>query len=116
MIRKILFLCLLFLIIGKSVQAITWSACTPMQLGPYGDIVRIQVTNCNIDPSDNKNGWITLNPGNIDAVNQMMATILTAMTMKKPIAVAFDNEVKDTEGYNIISALIFNAKGTVATE
>ncbi|MFA5718575.1 MAG: hypothetical protein WC952_12750 [Desulfobulbaceae bacterium] len=56
---------------------------------------------------------MTLAPDNIDAVYQMMAVILTAMTEHKPIAVGFNEESKDAEGYNIVHALVFNNKETV---
>ncbi|MFA5719389.1 MAG: hypothetical protein WC952_16900 [Desulfobulbaceae bacterium] len=91
-------------------QELTWSACTPAQIGPYGDIVRVQVVGCNVDPSGKKSGWMTLAPDNIDAVNQMMAVILTAMTVNKPVAIGFVSGSTDMEGYNIVHALIFNNK------
>ena len=81
-----------------------WAACTPEQIGPYGSLVRMRVTNCNINPADTRNGWMTLNSTGTD---QMMATILTAMSLKKPISIEFDNTFKDAQGYNIAKAIIF---------
>ncbi|MDY0350318.1 MAG: hypothetical protein RBR09_03605 [Desulfobulbaceae bacterium] len=82
-----------------------WAACTPKQIGPYGSFVRLQVVNCNIVPYGTKNGWMTLSSTGTD---QMMATILTAMSLKKPIAVEFGVAGTDAQGYNIASAVIFN--------
>ncbi|MBU0946533.1 MAG: hypothetical protein KJ804_20585 [Proteobacteria bacterium] len=89
---------------GNSFAAETWAACTPAKIGPKGAIVRIQVTGCNIDPSAGNSGWMTLNTTGTD---QMMATILTAMSLTKPVAIAFDG-TKDAEGYNYATAVIFN--------
>ena len=84
----------------------TWAACTPAQLGPQGALVRLQVTACNVNPAGAKNGWMTLNSTGTD---QQMATILTAMSLGKPIAVEFDGTT-DASGYNIAKAIIFNNK------
>lgn len=92
------------LLAGNSIAAETWSACTPAQIGPKGSIVRLQVTGCNIDPSGGKNGWMTLSTTGTD---QMMATILTAMSLNKPIAIAFDGTT-DAEGYNYATSIVFN--------
>jgi len=85
--------------------AADWAACTPKQIGPYGSFVRLQVINCNVNPAGSKSGWMTLSNTGTD---QMMATILTAMSLKKPIAVEFTNGITDAQGYNIASAVIFN--------
>ena len=79
-----------------------WAACTPKAIGPYGSDVRLQVTECNVDPSSGL-GWIQLSSTGTD---QMMATILTAMSLQKPIAVQFDGS-KGGSGYNIATAIIF---------
>ena len=91
------------LLAGNSFAATTWAACTPAQIGPYGTMVRLKVAGCNVDPSAGKT-WLTLSQTGTD---QMMATILTAMSLNKPIAVGFDG-TKDAEGYNYATAVIFN--------
>ncbi|MDW7773269.1 MAG: hypothetical protein SCH71_10305 [Desulfobulbaceae bacterium] len=82
-----------------------WAACTPLQIGPAGDIVRLQVGGCNLNPAGTKNGWMTLSANGTD---QMMATILTAMSLNKPIAVEYGVAGTDAQGYNIASSIIFN--------
>jgi hypothetical protein len=82
-----------------------WAACTPKQLGPYSSIVRLQVTNCNVNPAGAKNGWVTLKS---DQEDQMMATILTAMSLGKAVAVEYGVEGTDSAGYNIVSGVILN--------
>jgi hypothetical protein len=90
---------------GSSYAATSWAACTPVKIGPAGDIVRIQVAGCTpVDPSAGKDGWLTLNATGTD---QMMATILTAMSLTKPIGVGFDG-TKDAEGYNYATSIMFN--------
>lgn len=89
---------------GSSYAATSWAACTPVKIGPAGSIVRIQVTGCTSDPSNNHDGWLTLNTTGTD---QMMATILTAMSLTKPIGVGYDG-TKDAEGYNYAVAIMFN--------
>lgn len=84
-----------------------WAACTPEQIGPYGDIVRVRVVACNYNPAGTKDGWMTLSSTGTD---QMMATILTAMSLRKPIAVEYGVQGTDSEGYNIASAIIYNNK------
>lgn len=88
---------------GNAFAATTWAACTPQQIGPYGDFVRIRVINCNINPAGAKNGWMTLSQTGTD---QMMATILTAMSLGKGVAIGFDGST-DAEGYNYAVAVIF---------
>jgi len=85
----------------------TWAVCIPTQIGPYGTMVRLQVKNCNENPAGTKNGWMTLSSTGTD---QMMATILTAMSLKKPIAVEFGVAGTDAQGYNIASAVLFNSQ------
>ncbi|MDY0352283.1 MAG: hypothetical protein RBR09_13595 [Desulfobulbaceae bacterium] len=82
-----------------------WAACTPKQIGPYGSFVRLQVINCNVNPAGSKSGWMTLSNTGTD---QMMATILTAMSLKKPISIEYGVAGTDAQGYNIASAVIFN--------
>ena len=82
-----------------------WAACTPKQIGPYGSFVRLQVINCNVNPAGAKNGWMPLSNTGTD---QMMATILTAMSLKKPIAIEYGVAGTDAQGYHIASAVIFN--------
>ncbi len=92
------------LLAGNSFAATSWAACTPSQIGPYGSIVRVQVTGCNADPSAGKNGYMTLSTTGTD---QMMATILTAISLDKPLAIAFDGTT-DAEGYNYATAVILS--------
>ncbi len=84
--------------------ATDWAACTPAQIGPKGDIVRIQLTKCNKNPAGNKGGWMTLQKTGSD---QMMAVILTAMSLNKPIAVEFGTGT-DSSGYNWAYSVILN--------
>ncbi|MDW7773945.1 MAG: hypothetical protein SCH71_13740 [Desulfobulbaceae bacterium] len=84
--------------------AITWSACTPQQVGPFGDIVRIRLINCNIDPSNNRNGWLTLSPTGQAA---MLETVLAAMNANAAIAIATDGTT-DTQGYNFAIGVIYS--------
>lgn len=97
----------LTLFAGNSFAAKQWAACDAQQIGPYGDIVRVKVINCNKNPAGTKKGWMTLSSKGTD---QMMATILTAMSLDKPIAVEYDdtNSVTDSQGHNIASAIILN--------
>ena len=88
---------------GSSFADDQWAACTPAQIGPYGSEVRVKVTGCNIDPAAGLK-WMTLSS---EGTDQMMAAILTAMSMGKPIAVAFDG-TKSAKGYNIANAVIFS--------
>lgn len=89
---------------GSSFAATSWAACTPVKIGPAGSIVRLQVTSCTSDPSNGKDGWVTLSTTGTD---QMMATILTAMSLNKPVGVGFDGST-DSEGYNYAVAIMFN--------
>ncbi len=95
---------------SSSFAAITWYACTPGKIGPFGDKVRLYTTNCKneagntADASSGKNGWLTLNTTGTD---QQMATILTAMSLTKPIGVGVDGS-KDSEGYNYAASIMFN--------
>mgnify|MGYP007006685641 CR=1 FL=1 len=95
------------LLAGNSFAATQWAACTPAQIGPYGAIVRVQLTGCNINPAGAMGGWMTLSTTGTD---QMMATILTAMSLNKAVAIAFDDAgaTVDAEGYNFATALILN--------
>ncbi len=95
------------LLAGNSFAATQWAACTPAQIGPYGAMVRVQLVGCNTDPANAKDGWMTLSTTGTD---QMMATILTAMSLNKAVAIAFDdtNNTIDAEGYNYATALILN--------
>ena len=91
----------LTLMAGNSFAA--WSACTPAAIGPKGDIVRVKVTGCSpADPSGGKL-WLTLNATGTD---QQMATILTAMSLNKPISVQTLGN-KDAENYFISNSIIF---------
>lgn len=81
----------------------TWAACTPEQVGPTGNIVRVRVINCNINPAGTKNGWMTLSPIGTD---RMLDTILEAMNANRGIAIAFDGTT-DSGGYNYATALIY---------
>ena len=88
---------------GSSFADDQWAACTPAQIGPYGSEVRLKVTGCNIDPTAGLQ-WMALNSVGTD---QMMAAILTAMSMGKPIGIAFDG-TRSTTGYNLANAVIFS--------
>lgn len=92
------------LLAGNSMAATSWSACTPAQIGPYGTMVRVQLVNCNINPAGEMAGWMTLSTTGTD---QAMATLLTAMSLQKPVAIGFDGTT-DAEGYNIVTSLILN--------
>lgn len=87
-----------------SAFATDWAVCTPAQIGPKGDIVRIQLTKCNINPAGTKKGWMTLQKAGSD---QMMAVILTAMSLNKPIGVEFGTGT-DSGGYNWAYSVILN--------
>ncbi len=88
---------------GNNARNITWVACTPEQIGPYADSVRIRVVNCNENPAGQKNGWLTLRPKNAD---KMMDVILAAMAANKGIAIGF-NGTTDSEGYNYAISVIY---------
>ena len=78
----------------------TWGVCTPKKIGPYGSFVRLQATNCNVA---SMNGWLTLSATGTD---QMMAAILTAMSLNKTVAIAVDGTV-DAESIPYATAVIF---------
>jgi len=84
-------------------RQITWVACTPEQIGPHEDRVRLRVVNCNENPAGNKNGWMTLRPANDD---KMLDVILAAMDANREIAIAFDGTT-DPEGYNFVISVIY---------
>ncbi|MDW7773946.1 MAG: putative metal-binding motif-containing protein [Desulfobulbaceae bacterium] len=85
-------------------NTINWAACTPKQVGPLGDVVRIRVNNCNIEPSGTKNGWMTLSPAGQD---QMLKTVLAAMKAGRGIAIGFDGST-DAGGYNYAIGVIYS--------
>jgi hypothetical protein len=95
------------LVAGTSFAASAWSVCTPKKIGPQvdgsgTDIVRIKVIGCNSDPTDGT-GFLTLKAASAD---QQMATVLTAMSLGKTIAVQYDNAQKDAENYNYALGVI----------
>jgi hypothetical protein len=92
------------LLAGNSLAADSWAVCTPSQVGPSGTSVFIQLTGCNIDPSAGMSGYMTLSTEGSD---QMMAVVLTAISLAKPVAVSWDG-TKSAEGYNIAKALILS--------
>ena len=97
----------LTLMAGVSSAADTWSACTPKAIGPYGNVVRIGLTNCNIAPQhgvvDQGTTWLSLSTTGTD---QMMAAILTAMSLNLPVAIKTDGTVDGA--YGVATAVLLS--------
>lgn len=88
------------LLAGNSFAATaTWAACTPTQVGHQDGFVRVGVSGCNIDPTGGL-GYMTLSDAGVD---QMMATILTAISLDKPIAIGADGT--SSNGYKVATAV-----------
>lgn len=81
-----------------------WAACTPKQVGHQDGFVRVKLLNCNINITSGLN-YMTLKAGGED---QMMATILTAISLAQPVAVGTD--WGKSNGYNIATAVYLSAK------
>ncbi len=98
----------LTLMAGVSFAADTWSACTPSAIGPFGNVVRLGLKNCNIAPQHGiPNGditWLTLSTTGTD---QMMATVLTAMSLDLPITLKTTGTV-DSEGYGFVTSVLLS--------
>jgi hypothetical protein len=88
---------------GNNGNGITWAACTPDQIGPYDEMIRIRVINCNTNPAGTRNGWMTLNPKKEE---RMMDAILAAMAANKGVAIGFNGST-DPEGYNYAISVIY---------
>lgn len=91
------------LLAGSSFAADTWTKCDAAQIGPFGSVVRVQLTNCAL-PDDAMGGWVTLSATGTD---QMMATMLTAMSLDKQVTVQTDVDSK-ADGYLLLNALILS--------
>lgn len=80
-----------------------WATCTPASIGPAGTVVRMNVVDCNIAVASS-DGYVTLSSVGTD---QMMAAILTAMSLNKPVAIHI-NAAGDMDGsYPIVDSVIF---------
>lgn len=76
-----------------------WAACTPQKVGHQDGFVRVKLTECNMNITSGL-GFMTLAAGGED---QMMATILTAMSLKQAVSVGTD--WKKANGYNVATAV-----------
>lgn len=88
---------------GVSLAADDWHICTPAQIGPAGDKVTIQVMDCTNGDPGNALHWVALSDTGTD---RMMATVLTAMSLGKKIAINMSGASSD--GYPVVEAVIFN--------
>jgi len=95
----------LTLMAGVSFAADTWSACTPKSIGPDGNVVRVGLTGCNVAPlgAVNTSGTLYLSLGTT-GTDQMMAAILTAMSLDLPIAIKTDGTMDS--GYGVAKAVL----------
>lgn len=91
------------LLAGNSFAAPVWTKCDAAQVGPFGSVVRVQLTGCTL-PGDTLGGWVTLSSTGTD---QMMATMLTAMSLNKQVTVQTDVDSK-ASGYLLLNALILS--------
>ncbi len=81
----------------------TWANCKVAKAGYYGPAStnRVRLINCNVDPSNGKNGWVSLNS---KGSYEMLAAALTAVSLEHSVGVEF-NGTKDSQGYNILISL-----------
>jgi hypothetical protein len=77
----------------------TWAACTPTQVGHQDGFVRIKIESCNVNITNNLN-YMTLASAGED---QMMATVLTAISLGQAVAVGTDGTSKN--GYKVATAV-----------
>lgn len=90
---------------GNSFAATTtWAACTPKQVGHQDGFVRIKLASCNVNITNSLN-YMTLASAGED---QMMATVLTAISLGQPVAVGSDGTSKN--GYRVATAVYLSAK------
>ena len=80
-----------------------WAACTPKQVGHQDGYVRVKLLNCNKNITGGLN-YMTLKAAGED---QMMATILTAISLTQPVAVGTD--WSKSNGYNVATAVYLSA-------
>lgn len=103
------FTCSLF--VGSASAAQDFAICTPTKIGPNAltGTVLVQLQNClnSKDPSNgDANDICTLSTTSTD---QMMASILTAMSLSKPVTVGFDTSVTNpSTGKVVINMVTFN--------
>ena len=96
------------LMAGVSFAEDTWSACTPKSIGPYGDVVRVGLDNCNVAPQKGVVAdGVTYMDLSTTGTDQMMAVILTAMSLGQPVAVMTDGTTY-SDGYGVISAVLLS--------
>ena len=92
---------------GVSFAADTWSACTAKSIGPSGDVVRLGVVSCNQAPLGGivSDGVTYLNLSTT-GTDQMMAAVLTAMSLDLPVAVMTNGTTSG--GYGVASAILLS--------
>lgn len=81
-----------------------WAACTPKKVGHQDGFVRVKLTECNMNITSGL-GFMTLAKGGED---QMMATILTAISLAQPVSIGTD--WTKSNGYNVATAVYVAAQ------
>ncbi len=86
-----------------SASALTWAICTTTQIGPNASTgyVLLQVKGCNATITADPKGFMHLDPSVAD---QQMATILTAMSLGKPVSIGTDG-TKSSAGKDLVKAI-----------
>lgn len=81
-----------------------WAACTPKKVGHQDGFVRVKLDQCNMNITSGL-GFMTLKASGED---QMMATILTAISLKQPVSIGTD--WTKASGYNVATAVYLAAQ------
>ncbi len=82
-----------------------WKGCTPLLIGPANGDVMVKLS-C----TDGESGWAMLSTTGTD---QMMASILTAMSLQKPVSVWISGTATETGGtfeYSVVKGIQLSAE------
>lgn len=81
---------------GSAMATTGSSICTVKKVGPKYDYVELQLTGCNIYPTNlSANSWMHLQDSSTNVQNQQLATAVKSIEVDSQVAITWDDTLYD---------------------